>query len=107
MSEKFTAYFLLIAGIIVIVLSSFQIYRVFTGRVRPFSLFRLSGLTIQIPQAPSGQMELLRGSDLTAIADLSAYYFLMSFFLNVGFKVSSLGIQLLRPIVVNPGATEP
>lgn len=110
MSEKIAGYLLLLVGLVAIALASFNVYQVFTKQSRPMALFELKGVSIDISQyLPSDPLrtpsttppaELFPASDLNLISNLTAHYLLMSFFIGVGAKVSSLGISLLRPIEV-------
>lgn len=107
LSEKLTGYLLLFLGILVIGYSSFSIYQVFTKKAKPVELF--NSPSFQIELAPNSKpVELMSAETLDTISNLTAHYFLMSFLAMVGFKISSLGIQLLRPIEVklqSPPAT--
>ena len=99
MSEKITGYLLLSLGLAAMLLSAFSIYSVFTKKARPIDLFTSPGIIFQ-------NTELIPASSLNDISNLSAHYFLMSFLLSVGFKVSSLGIQLLRPVEIKLNSKE-
>jgi len=103
MSEKITGYILLILGLLVIGASAFNIYQVFTKQAQSIQLFSGEGIKVEIPglNAPS---ELIPADQLNEISNLTAHYLLMSFLVSIGFKVSSLGIQLLRPIEVKLNA---
>lgn len=110
MSEKISGYFLLVVGLAVISLASYNIYQVFTKKTSPFELFTLQGVSLDIaqympvdplrPPSTTRPAELFPASDLNFISNLTSHYLLMSFFIGVGAKVSSLGISLLRPIEV-------
>jgi len=99
LSEKVTGYLLLVTGLLTIGLSSFSIYQVFTKKAQPVKLVSSQPFKIELaPGAPP--TELMSAEILNTISNLTAHYFLMSFLAMVGFKISSLGIQLLRPIEV-------
>lgn len=105
MPEKITGYFLLTAGLLTLLLSVFNIYQVFTSQVSPISVFQFSGVSLDLspllpPGAISSRAELIPASDLNYVSNLTAHYLLVSFFVTVGYKVASLGIQLLRPLQV-------
>ncbi|MBU1326526.1 hypothetical protein KKB64_03740 [Patescibacteria group bacterium] len=115
MSEKITGYLLLAIGVVVILCSAVSVYSVFTGKTEPITLFRFPALTIQPGTQGAGQqalpiaipsMELIPSSMVNQIANLAAYTFLMSFLSGIGYKIASLGIQLLRPIKINPQQPE-
>ncbi len=99
MTEKITGYLLLLGGLVIIFFSAFNIYQVFTKQIQAIQLFSGEGIKVEIPglKAPS---ELIPADQLNEISNLTAHYLLMSFLVSIGFKVSSLGIQLLRPIDV-------
>ena len=99
MSEKISGYLLLLGGLIIIFYSAFSIYQVFTKQSQPIQLFSGEGIKVEIPgsKAPS---ELIPADQLNEISNLTAHYLLMSFLVSIGFKISSLGVQLLRPIEV-------
>lgn len=109
MSEKITGYLLLFLGLLVIGYSAVSIYQVFTKRAQPINLFTGPGISLDLsaympPGTPKSKTDLVSANTLNDISNLSAHYLLMSFLLGVGFKVSSLGIQLLRPIEVKLNA---
>ncbi|HJZ05022.1 hypothetical protein A2634_05560 [Candidatus Amesbacteria bacterium RIFCSPHIGHO2_01_FULL_48_32] len=110
LSEKVTGYLLLITGLLTIGLSSFSIYQVFTKKAKPVELFNSPGISIDLSQAVYSQTgvkpkeavktEIMSAETINTISNISFHYFLMSFLVMVGFKLSTLGIQLLRPINV-------
>ncbi len=117
MDNKITGYILLVVGILTIVLSTFSVYSVFTGKKEAIQVFNYSGISMnlsdmvgtQMPVEQMGQMENIKSSAQSELIkpelingplNLTIHLFLMSFLVNVGYKVSSLGTQLLRPIKV-------
>jgi hypothetical protein len=80
-------------------ISVFSIYQVFTKQSQPVQLFSGEGIKVEIPgsQTPS---ELISADYLNYTSNPTVHYLLMSFLVSVGFKVSTLGVQLLRPIEV-------
>lgn len=99
MSEKITGYLLLLGGLVIMFYSAYNIYQVFTKQTQPIQLFAGQGISVEIPgsQTPS---ELVSADYLNYTSNLTVHYLLMSFLVSVGFKVSSLGVLLLRPIEV-------
>ncbi len=122
MSEKTTGYVLLIIGILLMIFATSQIIMVFTGRATPIKIFKTeesstqgtgsfnpqelikqfqdtntqgSSLPTQMPN-----VQLIDTKALNDILNLTVYYLIMQFLLSLGYKLASLGIQLLRPIVV-------
>ncbi|GEM_PF-1263392 len=114
MSEKVTGYVLLFAGLAIMVFAFYQVYLVFTNNAKPIKLFSGNPLTnnllqqsapsIRSPQEgmtiPMPQIQVVPQETLNEALDTIAYYFLMSFVMGFGFKVSLIGVQLLRPIEV-------
>ncbi len=116
MSEKVTGYLLLVLGILLIFGSLVGIYFVFTGKTQPYPVFNLPAITLDLSglmeaegqeakqlsdSGASLQTELVKGDVLNKPLNLAAYLLFMSFILNVGFKIGSLGAQLVRPIKVS------
>lgn len=114
MTERTVGYILLVAGILVMIYSTWQIINVFTGKAEPIQVVKYeapeqssstSDLLNQLQGGRGGNVELpmpqLFDPDaLNEIINLSIYYFIMQFLLGLGFKFSSLGVSMLRPIVV-------
>lgn len=121
MSEKTTGYTLLAVGIIIMIFATIQIVLVLTGKANPIAIFQssvkntqssnldISKLLSQLqqnsqnvsfnPNAPS--IQLFDPKVLNQILNLTVYYLIMQFLLGFGFKLSSLGTQLLRPIHID------
>lgn len=106
MSEKITGYVLLFLGLLVIGYSAFNIYQVFTKQSQPIQLISGEGIKVEIPGSKTPS-ELIPADQLNEISNLTAHYLLMSFLVSIGFKVSSLGTQLLRPIEVKIAERKP
>lgn len=99
MSEKVIGYALLIVGVIVIVFAAVSVVTVFTGHAQPVQLFNFSAMSIAL--APGAKpVELFSARDLNQTANITAQLFLMGFIAGIGEKLASLGVQLVRPIVV-------
>lgn len=108
MSEKVAGYLLLVSGLVLAGFSAFSIYQVFTKQAGPVKLFDSPAVKVEL-LAGSPPVELMSADTLNTVSNLTAHYFLMSFLAMIGFKVSGLGIQLLRPIEVklqSPVATK-
>lgn len=115
MSEKVTGYLLLLTGILMIFGSLVGVYFVFTGRSQPYPVFDLPAITLDLSGlmeaegqeaqqlAASGanlETELVKGDVLNKPLNFASYLLFMSFILNVGFKIASLGVQMVRPVKV-------
>lgn len=117
MAEKITGYLLLLIGITIIVLSGYSVYSVFTKQSQPVKLFNFNGISINVGQivmgnlpadvaqfAPKNQSpqttEIISPQMLNDSSNIFAHYILMGFIASLGFKLASLGVMLIRPIVV-------
>ncbi|MFC1646698.1 hypothetical protein ACFL1A_00295 [Patescibacteria group bacterium] len=117
MSEKIVGYLLLIAGIGIIGFSAFRMYSVFTGKEKPIQLFSFAGIGFNpadmvggnIPagveiKGPGGgdqaKVELVGPEMINSTTNMFFHLMLMGFIASAGFKIASLGVQLIRPIKV-------
>lgn len=113
MSEKITGYTLLGVGLLVIFLSVFSVYQVFTKKASAIQLFSFPGVSIDLGKVIASQMptndpmpaaplmqEVIPANVLNESANIAAHLFLMGFIGSAGYKVASLGVQMLRPIHV-------
>ncbi len=115
MSEKVTGYILLIVGILVMIFAVIQVFLVFTNKIKPMDVFHLSSSDINsvvdqsklIPQTGSDnqvitqpKINLIPPQVLNDALNFSTHFFLMSFLLGFGYRISSLGVMFLRPVIV-------
>lgn len=111
MSEKLIGYILLSVGILLMIGPTVSVLLVFTHAIAPIQLFSFSGISLDMGQImsanlpagmtlPAMQTEIIPASMLNESANIFAHVFLMGFILNLGYKLASLGIALLRPIQV-------
>lgn len=113
MSEKLTGYALLAVGITLIALAVVSVYLVFSGKQQPVQLFSFSGIgidlagSIQLPpdaaqyiKPGSTKQEIVSADMLNSSSNLFAHIILMGFIVSAGFKIGSLGVQLVRVIEV-------
>lgn len=122
MTEKTTGYVLLIAGVLIMLSAAFSTVFVFTKKTQPVQLFNYSGISIDpsklapptpdlsslpgmqnvnIPESEDPEpMEIVSGDMLNSSANIFAHIALMGFLLTLGFNLSLLGTNLLRPIIV-------
>ncbi len=116
MTEKVIGYLILVAGILLMVFSILEVYFAFTGKIKPYPLFNLPGISLDLGKFVSGEVpisnsekpsnsslktELVEKELINQPLNFLAHLVLMGFLLNAGFKISSLGVQFLRPIKVN------
>jgi len=125
MTEKAVGYTLLAIGIIIMIVASMQAIMVFTGKSKPVRIFQSKTVAQQVAPVQKTQEELLMdiqsgdfsslmnsgmtsglesfGIDPNMLNDslnYTVYFFLMQFVLGLGFKLSSLGVQMVRPVQV-------
>lgn len=111
MNEKITGYVLLLAGILILGYSALNMTRVMTGKDKPVQLFHFSGIGINpsqllpqnLPDAlrQQGQpVQLIQPEMINDTSNIAAHLVLMGFIATIGFRIGSLGVMLLRPVVV-------
>lgn len=119
MSEKITGYSLLSTGLIIMIFATIQIIFVFTGKAKPIELFQYEeqkqtvsselDLNSLLSQLQAGQtsnagslpsLPFLDPDTINKSLNLIVYYLIMQFLLGLGYKLASLGTQLIRPINV-------
>jgi hypothetical protein len=112
--EKVVGYLLLVIGVVIILSGALSIYQIFTGHATPVQIFHFPSVSIDLSSsllaslpaqiratAPAvAPTEIMSGETISATANLVGHFLLMGFILNVGYKLASLGVQLLRPIIV-------
>ena len=103
MENKVIGYLLVLVGVVLIIFTAFSVFNVFTKRTEPINI--VSEESLFLPQSgDKSTITNLMNIDMKEIAYLSNLTFnilLAGFFLNVGFKISSIGAMLARPIVVD------
>lgn len=123
MSEKVVGYSLLTIGIIIILFSVFNVYQVFTKQIKPVEFFNIPAPQIDITQLISGSLpkdltnifesgetkkqEVISAAAVNDPLNLTAHLFLMGFVAGAGYKLGSLGVMLVRPIVVKVKEAQP
>ena len=119
MSEKILGYLLLGAGIFVMLFAVGYVWLVFTNKIEPAQVIQAKSIQLDLaksmgplpgalsssgitsaPALPTSGLELFSGSDLSKTINLSITFFMMTFVMLFGFRISSLGVMLMRPIVV-------
>src|SRR3990167_104838 len=107
MSEKLVGYVLLGVGVAAILFSVLNVYQVFTKKVEPINLFSFESVSLDFSkfadQAPADadfKQELVSSDKLNKPLNIAAHLFFMGFVASTGFKLASLGTQLLHTIKV-------
>lgn len=109
MTDKVIGYVLLAIGLVVIFFSANSVLRVLTRQAQPANLFNFDSVGLdtsafmpkelaQAGFAPQQQQaELLPANILNDTSNIFAHLIFMGFFVTVGFRVSMIGVNLLRP----------
>lgn len=118
MREKVLGYMLVCVGLIIMVFCVVSMIMVFTNKTKPFSVFNISSAnsTVNIgdlfsqlqtnnqnavnQSIPLPKLDILPPAVINQTLNLSVHFFLMTFILGFGYKLSSLGVQFIRPINV-------
>ena len=102
-NEKLWGYSLLVIGLIIIVVSLFSAWNVFSGVNDPPSIFQTKSLTISVPIVPNEPVkDIVVNLDkgIQNVVNMLLWYICMLFVLAVGGKLAGLGIQFLREIKI-------
>lgn len=108
---KKTGYLLLGLGILIIIAGLVQTILVFTGNLRPIQLFSFTASDFAIegsvlfPQLPSNltdgmKVEIFPAQLINNVLNLSMNTALVFIVMMAGGKISGIGAQLLKPIVI-------
>lgn len=114
MNEKTTGYILLIVGIVLMLLAMISVYLVFTKQMQPVQVISGPGISLDPNQllgnalptgAPSTtkilpKQEIISGELINETSNLFIHLFLMGFVASIGYRLSTLGVQMVRPVVV-------
>lgn len=107
MFAKINGYLFFYLGLVIIVGSAFSVYQVFLGNQPPIQLFHLPALTLDFTllsqfgannPLPNTNLEIIPASINNQFANLFAHLTLMGFLGGVGYRLSMIGAQILRPI---------
>lgn len=119
--EKLVGYSLLLVGIVTIIFAAFSAYTVFTKQTKPVQLFNLPAPKLDVAQMMSGSLppelrgmidssqntqEIISQETINQPLNLYAHLFLMGFVANIGHKIASLGVMLIRPVIVKMKETK-
>lgn len=127
MTEKIIGYVLLIIGVVIIIFSAISVWGVFTKKTQPVQLFNFEGISLDVggivqqnlsqslppeaagllkQQASSQPTEIIPPDLINDSSNIFAHLILMGFIASIGFKIASLGVMLVRPVVVKLKAKE-
>lgn len=113
MREQILGYFLMSIGIVIMGISVYQVFQIFTNQTLPVMIFKDEAPTassINPIEALTNTEELTKmqtqllsqmfDKQLNKSMNLAASSFVMYFVMLFGFRLASLGVMLVRPIVV-------
>lgn len=100
MDIKIVGYALLTSGLIVILFAGFNVFNILSRNARAFDYFNLPAIKVSlVPDTP--EVEILPAAALNETSNLFAHLFALGLIVTIGAKVSSIGVEMLRPIKVN------
>jgi hypothetical protein len=124
MKEKIIGYGFLFLGTCIMALCAINMFMVLTNRVKPFPYFNLSSdkdaslnLSSIVGQMKIDNKDVLNSGialpkiniipyeTLNQILNISNQFLLLTFVMGFGYKLASLGVQLIRPINVKLKST--
>ncbi|MFW5703601.1 MAG: hypothetical protein ACOCXQ_02095 [Patescibacteria group bacterium] len=113
MDDRITGYILLISGVVIMLFATIQLALLVTRVIDPFPTFRFTEIfssNAEMPQTdltPEQRSLLSESSSFSLnpmvaneVLNFAVYFFLMAFAVNMGSKISGLGINLLRPTTI-------
>lgn len=115
MNERILGYLLLASGIILMALSVCFVYLAFTNQIKPFTVFKETAGNnpnkasdmqdfidnpANIAQLQKEIVTEIIEKQINKSMNMGATIFMMYFLMLFGFRISTLGVQLVRPINV-------
>lgn len=115
MSERVVGYCFLIIGVLVMIFSVYYLFLVFTNKATPLKAFHPDPFSNQqqtynpqdlltnpsaVTQMQTALITQVLEKQMDKTWDTAATGFLMYFIMLLGFRLSTLGVQLIRPIQV-------
>ena len=116
MTNKILGYALIVLGSAIMFFSLFNVYLIFSNRTEPVEIFSLPSISLDLSNfldaegqtklnestAKDGfKTDIVTSEVLNQPLNFFAHMVILSFVLNVGYKLGSLGVQFVRPIKVN------
>ena len=98
-NEKIVGYILLAVGVVMIFVSVYFMFSVFTGVSSPPILLHFSDISLSFP-VETEATSMISGQELSKMIAMSFWYLLMFFIMWAGGKVASLGVNLIKEIRV-------
>ena len=107
-NEKIIGYALLSVGVIMILVSVYLMFNVFTGARSPPSLVHFSDISIPILSPEQKEIvSLVSGEVLDKLVAMGFWYMFMFLVMWAGGKIASLGVSLIRETIVEVKETKP
>jgi hypothetical protein len=100
---KLVGWALLIVGLVLIVLTVYSMFTVFTGGIAPPAIFNMKSITIGMPTGegtPPTEIELVQGDQVSKVVNMGLWTVLMLFVASAGSRIGGLGAKLIREIKV-------
>jgi hypothetical protein len=117
MNEKLVGYALLVVGVSIVLLPAYNVYQVFEKEKQVIEFFSFEGVSVDITSGFVNQLdpalksqlvesepektEIVSADQINKPLNLFTHVFFMGFFLNVGYKIAMLGVELLRTVTVD------
>lgn len=110
MVERVLGYVLLLVGLIIIFFSAYSVYSVFALKAKPVQPFNFPSIKVDFSQMVDQQLpvdkgklqtELVPAQVLNDTSNLIAHVVLFSFLATIGYRVSLIGAQIVRPINIH------
>lgn len=100
MDTKLVGYMLLISGLFLIVLAGLNVYGILTGSVKAVNYFNMDPIIVSVnPELEP--VEIFSSKNLNETSNLFAHIFLIGLVASIAGRISSIGVEMLRPIKVN------
>lgn len=116
---KLIGYGLLITGLVIIALTGFNLYSILQGNTRAFNYFNFPPIELStesligadlstqerelVKQQSGGEfpkMEIASAELLNETSNLLAHLFIIGTIITLGARISSIGVQMIRPVKV-------
>jgi hypothetical protein len=114
MNEKYLGYFLLLCGLGIMGFGAFSVYSVFTGQASPYMLFEFEAISVPLSALLGSELgasaeglpdvDLFPADILNSTTNTLAHLLLMGFVVSIGYRLSMIGVNLIRPVVVKMGS---
>lgn len=103
MENKIVGYLLVVVGVVIISLTALNVFNVISKKAEPISFTKSESFFEEAKGSGTSALSMLNISskEIIYLINLSLHILLAGFFINVGFRLASLGVMLARPIIVD------